>query len=65
MSREVYLSHLQQKGYTILNKNRVALGSLLFDVHEKVSHTAMGDQRTFCLKLSPKSDINLCPSPWQ
>lgn len=64
MKRTDYLAHLKEKGYTLKGENQVELGTLLFDIREHTIHTAMGEQRTFCLKLNPKSDINLCPCPW-
>lgn len=64
MTESEYVKHLETKGYKSLGKSRVALGSLIFDVKETINHAATGAQSTFCLKLSPKSDTNLCPSPW-
>lgn len=64
MTKKEYVEHLKVKGYEILSDAQVALGSLIFDIRETTNHTAMGDQHAFCLKLSPESDMNLCPSPW-
>lgn len=64
MDRTKYLTHLKAKGYTVVNENRVTLGSLVFDVQEHTQNTAMGTQRTFCLKLSPESQTSLCPPAW-
>lgn len=64
MSKEQYREYLKRRGYILLNENRVALGSLVFNIVEAVNRTAMGSQEGFCLKLSPESDTNLCPDPW-
>lgn len=64
MTKREYIEHLKAKGYEILSDAQVALGSLIFNVRETINHTATGEQRSFCLKLSPESDMNLCPSPW-
>ena len=64
MTQREYVSYLKEKGYEILNESQVALGGLVFDIRETVNKTAMGEQKGFCLKLSSKSEISLCPSPW-
>lgn len=64
MAKKEYIEHLKKKGYKILSEAQVALGSLIFDIRGTTHHTAMGEQHSFCLKLSPESDTNLCPSPW-
>lgn len=64
MTKREYIEYLEAKGYKIMCDTQVALGSLIFEICETTSHTAMGDHRAFCLKLSSESDTNLCPSPW-
>lgn len=64
MTKREYIEHLKAKGYEILNDAQVTLGSLIFDIRETINHTGMGEQHAFCLKFSPESDMNLCPSPW-
>ena len=65
MTKKEYVELLKRKGYEILGDTQVALGSLIFDICEASDPTANGEQRAFFLKLSPKSDINLCPPPWK
>ena len=62
MDKRDYIDHLKQKGYTVLDENRVSLGTLVFDIQE--NKAAAGTQTSFCLKLSVESDMNLVPSPW-
>ncbi len=64
MTREQYVKTLYNKGYKIINNERVSLGTLIFYIHEGNRKTAIGTQHTFWLILSPESDLNLAPNPW-
>lgn len=64
MTRSQYIKALQEKGYKLTNENQMSLGTLVFNICEGNEIVANETQHTFCLKLSPVSDLNLIPDPW-
>lgn len=64
MTKNQYIEALQEKGYGLINKNQMSLGSLVFNIREEDENVGNGGQHTFCLKLSQESDLNLIPNPW-
>lgn len=65
MSKKEYVNSLINKGYELINDNKVKLGTLVFKINEGDINTAMGTQHTFWLTISEnESDLNLITDPW-
>lgn len=66
MSKDKYIKSLVEKGYTLINQNKVKLGTIIFKINEGDIKTAMGKQHTFWLTILEKeSDLNLISDPWK
>lgn len=66
MSRDKYIKSLTNKGYKLINENKVKLGTIVFKINEGDIETAIGKQHTFWLTISEnESDLNLVPAPWK
>lgn len=66
MSKDEYIKSLVDKGYILINQNKVKLGTIIFKINEGDIKTAMGKQHTFWLTILEKeSDLNLISDPWK
>lgn len=66
MSKDKYIKSLVEKGYTLINQNKVKLETIIFKINEGDIKTAMGKQHTFWLTILEKeSDLNLISDPWK
>lgn len=66
MSKDKYIKSLVDKGYILINQNKVKLGTIIFKINEGDIKTAMGKQHTFWLTILEKeSDLNLISDPWK
>lgn len=66
MSKDKYIKSLVEKGYILINQNKVKLGTIIFKINEGDIKTAMGKQHTFWLTILEKeSDLNLISDPWK
>lgn len=54
------------KGYTLIGRDKVKLGDIVFKINEGDIKTAMGKQHTFWLTiLETESNLNLIPDSWK
>lgn len=66
MSKNKYIKSLVNKGYTLIGRDKVKLGDIVFKINEGDIKTAMGKQHTFWLTiLETESNLNLIPDPWK
>ena len=66
MTKEKYIKSLTDRGYELVDEDRIKLGTITFIINEGDIKTAVGMQRTFWLTiLENESDLNLVPNPWK
>lgn len=66
MTKEKYIKSLTDRGYELVDEDRIKLGTITFIINEGDIKTDVGMQHTFWLTiLENESDLNLVPNPWK
>lgn len=66
ITKNEYIKRLMDNGYTLINENKVRLGSLIFKINKTSAKAGTGKKYSFWLTLLKKeSDLNLIPDPWK